>query len=223
MTDNTSLESQCNPIVIDSSVLNSHNKELDAVFKMYIEDINPFIARFETAKNEFPIEITNEIRSIYGHLIRATMTTDEAIISQNLDKIKSHSKRALLDCFKYTSIAFSDYYDSFMDRYKNVDLTYIEEGKFLQRVVVMCNNARRMLKDAKIAETSNLSAEELFLKYQAAYREFEKLNAELENAEDTAAFLQRKATKKEKLAIIAFIIGIIGTIAGIASVILYFI
>ena len=90
------------PIKINSSVLAEQSEVLDTVFRMYIEDINPFIVRFEVSKGEFPIEIQNEIRAIYGHLVRAAMSDTPEQVLRNIDKMKSHSKRALLDCFKYT-------------------------------------------------------------------------------------------------------------------------
>lgn len=217
------------PIVIDSSVLGKHSQELDEVFRMYIEDINPFIVRFETAKSEFPVEVQNEIRAIYGHLIRATMSkdsdadSDEDVVARNITRIKSHSKRALLDCFKYTSIVFSDNYDDFMARYEGVDLTYIEEGRFLPRIEKSCNEARKKLQDAKIAETSNISEDKLFDMYQEAYNCFEQLNKELENAEEKAVFLKHKATKKEKVSNVSLWVGIGSFLIGIVSLVVAFI
>lgn len=102
------------PLEIHSSVLSDYTELLDTVFRMYIEDINPFIVRFEVSKGEFPAELQNEIRAIYGHLVRASMANTPEQIQRNIEKMKSHSKRALLDCFKYTSIICSDNYDSFM-------------------------------------------------------------------------------------------------------------
>ena len=81
MTDDGHTTTNDDQIAIDSSVLFDHKKELDHLFRMYIEDINPFIVRFETAKTEFPIEIQNEIRAIYGHLVRASMSTDKKLVS----------------------------------------------------------------------------------------------------------------------------------------------
>ena len=53
-------------IEINSSMLSEQAELLNTVFRMYIEDINPFIVRFEVSKGEFPIEVQNEIRAIYG-------------------------------------------------------------------------------------------------------------------------------------------------------------
>ena len=132
------------PVEIHSSVLSDYTQELDSVFRMYIEDINPFIVQFEVEKGEFPIELQNEIRAIYGHLVRATMSSSPEEIKRNIGKMRSHSKRALLDCFKYTSIICSDNYDSFMKRYENVDLTYLDNGTFLPDVVEHCRNIKHL-------------------------------------------------------------------------------
>lgn len=146
-----------NQVEINSAALAQESELLDTVFRMYIEDINPFIVRFEVTKGEFPAEIQNEIRAIYGHLARASMAETPEQVRSNIEKMKSHSKRALLDCFKYTSILCSDEYDAFMKRYENVDLTYLDNGNFLPDVVSCCKSAREALKNAKIAETSNIS------------------------------------------------------------------
>ena len=151
------------------------------------------------SKGEFPIEVQNEIRAIYGHLVRATMSTSSDQVLRNIEKMKSHSKRALLDCFKYTSIICSDNYDDFMNRYENIDLTYLENGQFLTDIVKGCREARTSLQKAKVAETSNISEDDLFDLYQNAYKQFEELNDKLQQAEESASFLQHTASKKDKI------------------------
>ena len=210
-------------IEINSSVLSEQSELLNTIFRMYIEDINPFIVRFEVSKGEFPIEVQNEIRAIYGHLVRATMATSSDQVLRNIEKMKSHSKRALLDCFKYTSIICSDNYDDFMNRYENIDLTYLKNGQFLTDIVKRCREARKALQDAKVAETSNISEDDLFALYQDAYRQFEKLNDELQQAEETASFLQHKASKKDMISNISLWVGIGGFIVGIIGIFINFI
>ena len=97
---------------------------------MYAEDINPLIIRFETEKGEFPVEVQNEIRAMYNHLARAALADNEEKVAENLDKMQSHSKRALMDCFKYICMLCDDNYRDFMKRYESIDLTYINQGLF---------------------------------------------------------------------------------------------
>ena len=91
---------------VDSNFLLAHKEQLDEVFQVYLDDINPFIVQFEILKNEFPIELQNEIRAMYGHLARAAIAATPEEAERNLAKIKSHTKRALLDCYKYSCIIF---------------------------------------------------------------------------------------------------------------------
>ena len=44
---------------VDSNFLLAHKEQLDEVFQVYLDDINPFIVQFEILKNEFPIELQN--------------------------------------------------------------------------------------------------------------------------------------------------------------------
>ena len=43
---------------IDSAFLVKYKDQLDEVFRTYIEDINPFIVKFESQKNVFPVEVS---------------------------------------------------------------------------------------------------------------------------------------------------------------------
>ena len=208
---------------INSSVLSDHSELLDSVFRMYIEDINPFIVKFEVSKGQFPVEIQNEIRAIYGHLIRASMADTPEQVKSNIEKMRSHSKRALLDCFKYTSIVCSDNYDSFMKRYENIDLTYLENGDFLPDVIKKCRDAREALQSAKIAETSNIPENDLFTLYQDAYRQFEELDTRIRENEEAAAFLWHKASKKDLFSKISLWTGITGLIVGVLGCVINFI
>ena len=110
-----------------------------------------------------------------------------------------------------------------MNRYENIDLTYLENGQFLADIVKRCRDARRDLQKAKIAETSNISEDDLFSLYQDAYRQFEELNDKLQQAEDSAAFLQHKASKKDKISNISLWVGIGGFVVGIIGILINFI
>ena len=79
------------------------------------------------------------------------------------------------------------------------------------------------MQNAKIAETTNILEDELFSLYQDAYLQFEELNDKIEKAEKSAAYLQRKATKKDKIAKVSLWIGILGILVGIAGFVINFI
>lgn len=204
---------------VDSSFFCDHKEELDEIFRTYIEDINPFIVKFESQKNEFPIEVLNEIRAIYGHIVRAAMAEDDEDVSRNIGKMKAHSKRALLDCLKYIGIIYHDEYIDFMKRYESVDLTFIDNGNFIRDAVKLYNESVELWQDAKISETSNVSEEVIYDKYQDAYEHYVKLHDLLSDAEEGAAFLQHKATQKELLAKKSYYIGVAGVVIGVLGII----
>lgn len=203
---------------ISSKKILSKADDLDEVFRMYIEDINPFIVRFEVESREFPAEILNEIRAVYGHIARVAMSETDEQVCRNIEKMKGHSKRALLDCFKYTSIMCSDEYESFMSRYGNVDMTFVDEGRFLSDVRSRYKSAKSALQHAKISETTNMPQEELFELYQNAYQQFEELCNVLKENEDKVIFLQCKAAKVDNRSKKSYIVGIAGLVVGIISI-----
>ena len=207
---------------VNSSFLGQekYRVELDEVFRIYLEDINPLIVQFEVLRNEFPIELQNEIRAIYGHLARAAIATSEVEVQNNIAKIKSHTKRALLDCYKYSCIIFTDCYSDFFVRYKGIDLSYLENGKFLPEITALYNAAKDRLQAAKSAETSNISEQELFDMYQDAYIIAAKMWRRLTEIEEDATYLKRKATRKDIFSWVSFAVGVVGLIVGIVSILI---
>ena len=208
---------------VDSSFLGQHYEELNEIFATYLNVINPFIVQFEILRNEFPVELQNEIRAMYGHLSRAALAENEEDVQRNIQKIKSHTKRAVLDCYKYSCIIFTDHYTDFFERYKGVDLSYLDNGTFLHEIHSLRKTASDKLRGAKRAETSNISEQELFDLYEDAYNCFGNLDKRLQEVEESATFLKHRATKKDHLAVLSFVIGIIGTIAGIIGIAISFI
>lgn len=203
----------------DASFLGDYYDELSACFKMYMEDINPFIVQFEIEKGEFPIEIQNEIRSIYGHLCRAAVSEKEEIVSDNIKKIKSHTKRAMLDCYKYCCIIYTDMYADFMKQYENIDLTFINNGTFLPEINMIYKEAKDKLIKAKESELKRIPDDDLFKMYQDAFIASAKIKDLLFSVQEDANFLQNKAVKKEKFNSWGFIVGVAGLLVGIVGVI----
>ena len=196
---------------------------LDDVFRIYIEDITPFVIRFEIENAEFPIEVQNEIRAMFNHMARAALADDDEQIKRNIEKMRSHAKRALLDCFKCISIICEDNYVLFMKQYENVDLTLINEGRFLTNIKNLRNSAVDAMKKAKKAESLNTSENDLFNLYQIAYMRYEELSYNIHSAETTVEYLYHKAAKRDRIAKWSLYLGVIGTIIGIAGFIVGFI
>lgn len=200
---------------VDSKLLVKHIDELNDAFRVYFDEINPRIIEFQSIEGTFPIGVLNEIRAIYGHLVRAASTEDENEVAHNIEKIKGHTKRALLDCYKYSTLQYLEYYTTFMKRYQNVDLTYIDHGKFLADVTELHEAAMNQFQDANQSDLNKEDEDEQFSKYELAYQSGHQLHDMLRAKEKDAAYLKRKATRKDIISVLSLIVGIAGIIIAI--------
>lgn len=89
-------------------------------------------------------------------------------------------------------------------------------------IVTRYEKAKKALQKAKVAETSNISENQLFDLYQDAYEQFERLSRRVQEAEEAAAFLQHKATKKDVVSNFSLWTGIAGFAVGIIGIIINF-
>lgn len=71
---------------------------------IYRDTIQPLIINIEQMSLRFPVEILNEIRALYTHLSSAFSAEDANGVISNIEKMKRHTKRAVLDCFKNSCI-----------------------------------------------------------------------------------------------------------------------
>ena len=89
------------------------------IYNQYREVVFPLVAFIETIDCEFPIEIVNEIRSIFSHFSRTyDDSLEENEIATELSKAEGHLKRAILDCYKYACLSLVDFYEKFRKEYK---------------------------------------------------------------------------------------------------------
>lgn len=223
------LEKNRNSIIkADSVLLCQKHIDLDDIFSTYINLINPLIIQYEVLADEFPVEILNEIRSMFTHLSRCTINPTKEIVNINLSKAKSHAKRAVLDCYKYNCLAYSDFYHDFMDKYKNIDLTLIDNGNFLPQVTKKFYKAQALMIEAKEYEaTHTASTDELYIKYRDSYLVYNEVYNLLCSTQEKADLFLNRLTqneiKKSKFILIERIFAIIGAIGTLISLISFFI
>ena len=79
----------------------------------------------------------------------------------------------------------------------------------------------RVIKKAKKAETMNVDTEQLYSLYETAYQKALNLVDLIDNAENTANFLKRKATRKEIFNLVVGIVGIGSFIFSIITVVFF--
>jgi hypothetical protein len=187
------------------------------IYKTYIDIICPYIIQYETLSNRFPIEILNEIRAVLTHLSKYNLSDDASMKERNLSKAEGHIKRSILDCYKYMCSAYEDEYSKFDKRYKNTDLSLVDNGEFLSKLLEARNNGKQLLLDARKTDLSVNSDDEAntgeaYVKYEKAFvaysSVYELINASYKKLEN----LKRKAAAKN---LVPLVIGIIGLIIGI--------
>lgn len=157
---------------IESSV---HQKRIKNIYDEYKNTVFPLVAFLEANDAEFPIEILNEVRSIFSHFSRVyddSVTDDE--IDCELSKAESHLKRAILDCYKYNCISLYDFYNRFRTEYKFADLSLIDNGDFLAKITQNFAEGKRLLFEAKKSERKNKHSEDLYMEFEAAFDLFLK-------------------------------------------------
>ena len=116
-------------------LLATDEERIRDIYTNYINIICPYSLHYETLSNRFPIEILNEIRDVLTHLSKYNLSDDDSIREKNLSKAESHIKRSILDCYKYICLAYEDEYSKFEKMYKNTDLSFVDNGEFLPKLL----------------------------------------------------------------------------------------
>ena len=123
----------------------------EKIYWQYQNIIAPFIAELEVRDNEYPIEIFNEIRSIFTHLSRFKLQKS----SKDILAAENHLKRAILDCYKYLCISIEEKICEFRNEYKDVDLGLADNGSFLPELNRLELKAQKAFKQAKGTEVED--------------------------------------------------------------------
>lgn len=152
-----------------------HQQRIKAIYDEYKSTVFPLVAFLEANDAEFPIEILNEVRSIFSHFSRIyDESAGDDEISCELAKAESHLKRAVLDCYKYNCISLYDFYDRFRSEYRFADLSVIDNGEFLSKITQNFTEGKRLLFEAKKSERKNKHSEDLYREFETAFDLFLK-------------------------------------------------
>lgn len=182
------------------------------IYEQYQNVIAPYIAELEVRDGEYPIEILNEIRSIFTHLSRCKL-------QNNLDEIESanrHVKRAILDCYKYICISIAQTIFEFRQEYIKVDLTLADNGKFLVKLNDLELIAKNAFEEAKKSEIKQESTETKYKLYEKAYNAYNEVEKFIEDSNEAILFASSHSKKSNRITIISCIITVISIIVTIA-------
>ena len=197
-----------------------NDSRLSAIYETYLSVISPFIIQLEALDGEFPVEILNEIRSIFTHLARCNSTEKEQIYEENIIKAERHVKRAVLDCFKYLCVAYDEYFRRFTKLNRNVDLSFVDNGHFIQKINSLHNNAVHNKTEAQKKELVAENIEDVFGDYEKAYNSYAEVYNLIQESTESIDFVKHKAATKET---INTFFGIVGVVSLILTIIFQFV
>ena len=199
----------------------TQEKRIAEILTNYKQKIIPLILSLEVSDSEYPVEIMNEIRGMVNHLATITLSPSGPDVDALIDKMYSHYKRALYDCYKYLCISKMDAYDHFCKQYKYLDLSLVDNGDFLKELCALHNEAVELTVKARETEyTPTVDMDEVVNGYELAYRHCSALVRYINDNQTKIETLKHKHTSATKLGIAGLVVGIVGTIAGIVGAIL---
>ena len=214
--------------IADTLFLNKYSKEFEFIFKEYDDEVNANIIWYEFLENETPIAILNEIRSMMTHMARIAVADKECEELSNIEKIKSHKKRATLDCYKYLCMSVSSKYNNFFSEYNGIDFSKINNGTFCVDISKKYNEAQKQLINAKIEEGRNAPTEKLIELYRDANSTYAEVYKMLKDGETYADDLlkehklnQEIKNKNSKMTFIGYVLAAIAVIVGIVTGIVF--
>lgn len=162
-----------------------YQQKISAIYSEYRDIVVPLVAFLEANDAEFPVEILNELRSIFTHFSRIYENdVEDKEIELEIEKAQNHLKRAILDCYKYNSISLFDFYNKFRKEYQFADLSVIDNGDFLIQITKNFSDAKCFLLQAKLSERKNKDKSDLYSEYEKAFdlflKNFNLINSKLD-------------------------------------------
>jgi hypothetical protein len=152
-------------------------------YESYNHVIKPLIAAYEAREHIFPTPIFNEIRAFNDHISRCYLDgADEAFVDKQLTRAGRHITRLILDLYKYMITSFHKGRESFEIKTKNVDLSIINNGDFLNNFTTLKTKSINALREAKRIEAITTSTqEEIFTHFEIAFNLYQENEALIES------------------------------------------
>ena len=185
-------------LVIDLKNWDGHDEQIKQIFTTYKEKVNPLISVYNALENSFPIGVINELRDVFSHLTLSLQVTDTAEVDRHLDKAHRHLKRAVVDAFKYASMAYSKVYDDFKDAYKYVDLGYVDNGTLLPKLTKLNTEAEKLMHEAKMVESGVHDDDKMYAAYEKAFNCYATLYNSIINSLEATEAIKLKTIEDEE-------------------------
>ncbi len=186
------------------------------IFETYNEVVFPLSVHYQVIKGEYPVFITHRSNNAFRFLGVAMVSDSDDKRVKLIEKASYEMDLAAIEALKADTVSVLERYDSFMEKYKNVDLTLIQKGTFLSQVTNHYAVAKERLKEAREMEMRDpLSFHEIFQKYEDAFCAAGDFKSHLDGAIEDGEYLRHKAEKKDRITVLSLIVGVIGVIVGV--------
>ncbi len=184
------------------------------IYEQYQNIIAPFIMELEVRDCEYPVEIFNEIRAIFTHLSRYKLQQKE----DEVVSAERHTKRAILDCFKYLCVSIASKIKTFRNDYRKVDLKLAANGTFLPELDRLESVAEEAYKKAKRMEIKQeVSEDELFSLFEKAYNAYSSLDQFLNDSNEAILFASSHSRRSNALNVISISVTILSIAIAVIS------
>lgn len=182
--------------------------KIQSCYEQYCGIIKPLIAQIEASSEKMPLPLLNEIRAFNDHVARCYYgNPSEEYIEEQVDKAVRHIVRMTLDCFKCLNVIQYQKIETFESHTRNVDLTVIDNGLFYPEYSRLKVEAERKVKDAKIAEASNL--DEALNLFQESYNLYSRITELIDSVREKTKWAKVRFTTRRWLTIIGWIVSVL--------------
>ena len=119
-------------------------------------------------------------------------------------------------------MAYEDEYIKFDKAYRDTDLSLVDNGEFLPKLLETRNNAIFLMREARKSDLgidSDTNIDRPYIKYEEAFVAYSSVYSLVTNSYKKLENLKRKAVIKNRISKISLVIGIIGLIVGIIGIV----
>ena len=118
-------------------------------------------------------------------------------------------------------MAYEHAYKSFENFYKNVDLSTVDNGDFLQKLAEFRHKSLSAMETAQNLEVKDDADDEvIFEKYELAYNCYAETYNYINDSKINLTKAKHRASRKNKFATVSFVVGALGLVVGITGVVL---
>lgn len=178
----------------------------------YENMVKPLLANIEALSETMPISIYNESRAFTDHIARCYIHyNDKEYILEQLNRASRHLNRMIMDCYKELYIIYYIRIEEFKKFVKNVDLSYVDGGRFYPKYKELLYVAE----EKKIEAKKCVSYEDDYRKFEESVETYTELDDYIREYLTEVQVVKAKRTGKKVLAFLGWLAAtVLGAILG---------